>query len=102
MGETDPALGQRNLALAQPVELLTGANPIPGSAPGQVAVDLDPGDGAVETFVVVLLGLGEFSRDCRELEKDYIDQAAVLDQFRAELGPRRFTPTPHCHEESIR
>src|SRR6267378_2480313 len=98
----DAAFGHSNRALTQALLLFAGANPISSRATWEMAIGLDPGDRAVETFLIVLVGLGKLSRDRGELEIDYIDKPAVFDQLRPQLGAGCFTPTPHCHEEIIR
>src|SRR6266851_2580122 len=57
------------------------ANPI-GSGPARhVAHLLDPGDGAVETLQVVLVGSGELTRQIRELKLDQVADLTELDQL---------------------
>src|SRR6266852_8934383 len=57
------------------------ANPI-GSGPARhVAHLLDPGDGAVETLQVILVGSGELTRQIRELKLDQVADLTELDQL---------------------
>src|SRR5713226_5393574 len=98
----NPAFGEGKSALTQALFLLPNANPIRSCATGEMAIGFDPGNRAIETFLVVFVGLGKLSRHRGELEKDDIDKPAVLDQLRAELGPRCSTTTPHSHDDIVR
>jgi hypothetical protein len=68
VGEADASLGQRRSALGQALELPAGTDAVGSCAAREVAVLLDPGDGAVVALLVVLVGLSELGRDLRELE----------------------------------
>src|ERR1700687_3794813 len=100
MGETDAALGHCRRALCQALELLAGADTIGGGATGKVAVLLDPGDGAVISLLVVLVGLGELGRDLRELEQLEVDLVAKADHSLGKFGTGCFPPNPHFHESN--
>src|SRR5437016_88722 len=102
MGEADLAHAQRRSALAQALELLAGHNASAGGAARHVTVGLDPRDRAHKTLLVVLVGLSESGGDLGELEIDHVGRKGELLQPFGEIGSTDTTPTPHCHEESIR
>src|SRR5216683_1883774 len=72
------------------------ANPISSRPARHVAHLLDPGDGAVETLQVVLVGGGELTRQVRELELDQVADLTELGQLVADLllGAGDLGPAP--------
>ena len=105
VGKANLTSSQRHTALAQAFqvrELLADTDPIAGGATAHVAVGLDPRDGAVESLLVVLIGLGEVARHVGELDLEKIDRVAEANKSFGEDLPGYFTPAPHCHKVSIR
>ncbi len=77
-------------------QLPAGADSISGSSTAEVAVGFDPCDRAVEALPVILVRLGELSRETGELQLLLIDLLAAADQLNSDLfaGPGYNSPTP--------
>src|SRR5207245_4644264 len=92
------------LAFSQLFQLFSGADPIRGGAAGHMAIGFDPGDGAVEALLVVLLGLGELGRKAGEVELELIHRQPDADHLRRDLGSGfgYKSPLPSYHAYIIR
>src|ERR1700737_12992 len=89
-----PIRPKSNRALAQAPFLFASANPVGGCATRQMTVGLDPGNRAVETLLVVLVGLGKLSRDRGELAIDHIDSRLYSISFAPSSAPDAPPPLP--------
>src|SRR6266851_4649811 len=86
------------------LNLLAGADARTGSATAQMAVGLEPADGAVEALPVVLIGRGELGGQVGKLEFLPIDLLTAADQLGSDrlAGSRRSLPGLNLHDQSVR